>query len=151
MLLLLLLGLVCPQNWIATASWKLLHLLLEFKIGSERHLRHWRRMLLLLRWWLLGIASFQDWPALGLWHRWHLLTRVGLLQIPGNVSTGHARWLVATAHLLVVRLLRRLSILGTHSVRMVGISHVVMGQLWWGSLRLVVWRLKGRMRSNERC
>lgn len=83
-------------------------------------------MRLLLGWLLLGIATFQNWPALGLRHRWQLRAWMGLLQIPGNVSTGHTRWLNATAHLLVIRLRRLRSVLRSHGVRMVSISQMVM-------------------------
>lgn len=96
-------------------------------------------MLLLLRRLLLGIATFQDWPALRLGHRWHLLTRMRLLQIPRNVSTGHSRRLVTSAHLLVVRL-RLLRTLGTsqRGSMQVSISHVMVRNLRWGTLRLAV-------------
>lgn len=148
-LLLLLLRLVRSENRIATAALELLHLLLKFQVGSKRHLGHWRRVLLLLWWLWLGIAAFQDGPALGLRHRWHLRARMGLLQIPGNVTAGHSRWLMTTAHLLWIWLRRLGWLRSTHAIRMMSGSQVVVGQLRRRSWRLAVRWLKRWMCANQ--
>lgn len=117
LLLLLLLRLMGSEYRIAAAALELLHLLLEFQVGSERHLRHCRRVRLLLRCLWLGIAAFQDWPALRLRHWWHLWSRMRLLQIPGNVTAGNSRWLMSTPHLLWIRLWRLSWLWSTHVTR----------------------------------
>lgn len=159
------LRLVSPQNRVATAiRLELLHLLLELQVGCERHLRHGQRVLRLrlrLGRLLLCVATFQDGPSLGFGH---LLTRVGLLQIPVDVTSGHTRRLMISAtHLLGIWLLlwrrRRLLLglwlmghLGRNRIGVMSSAQMVVRNLRRRTLLLVLLRrrrLMGRMLTDK--
>lgn len=143
---------------------ELLHLLLELQIGGKRHLGQRGRvrwlllLLLLLLGWLRGtVSTFQNGPALRLGHLWHLLlTRMGLLQVPRNVTTaGHSRLLLLLLRTVLISSSRMLLLDGTHrwnSNRMMRTTAhsrmLLVGYLRRRSL-LIRWRPWRRMLSHE--
>lgn len=147
---------------------ELLHLLLELQVRGEGHLvqrgRVGRLLLLLLL--LLrrlrcpySVATLQYRPALRLGHLRHLLlARVRLLQVPRNVTAGHATAaglaMSAARWPLLLLLLRWLLLLWRHlwhsdRVRKTAHPRMLMG-VWNLRWRALLRRRTGRSRRRRR-